>query len=285
MAVSGNEELIERELELFKREYNLYFTRGETKPQNIGAPYLLHNSLSKIGVLLIHGLMAAPEEVRQWADFLYSKGFTVYAPRLSGHGTSASDLSTKGYDDWMESVNRGHAILKSCCDKIVVAGFSTGAGLALYQAIKKPGDFYAVISISAPLKFRGFSSSFVELINLFNRFLLYAGLSRFRMLYARNHPDNPEINYNRCPIRSIAEVRALMRRVYRLLPDIEIPSLIMQGRDDPKVDGRSGEKIFNRINRANSSYSAINFNQHGVIRGDIGRTVFCEVGQFLQGLC
>lgn len=58
----------------------------------------------------------------------------------------------------------------------------------------------------------------------------------------------------------------------------------MQGIYDPKVDGQSGKKIFNRINKANSLYSGIDFNKHGVIRGEIGTTVFCEVEKFLNGL-
>jgi carboxylesterase len=147
---------------LFERDYKKYFLEGETKPRHIGEPFLLHRPETNRGVLLIHGLMAAPEEVREWADFLYSQGYTVYAPRLAGHGTSAVDLAEQSYIDWVDSVNRGHDILKTCCGQIVVAGFSTGGGLALHQAVNKPKAFAAVISISAPLRFKSVSSGFAE---------------------------------------------------------------------------------------------------------------------------
>lgn len=277
-----HEILLENERRLFNEEYRFHFINGKTKPRNIGEPYLLHNPRSNRGILLVHGLMAAPEEVREWADYLYSKGYTVYAPRLAGHGTSPVDLSTKQYDDWITSVDRGYALLKTCCKQIVIGGFSTGAGLALYQAIQKPNDYDAVISISAPLKFKGVSSNFVEILHAWNRVMATLGAKRLLKAYARNHPDNPHINYDLCPIQGIVEVRALMKKVYDALPCLKIPSLIMQGINDPKVDGNSGQRIYRRINHPHSWYRDIDFHLHGVIRGPIACGVFDEVGKFLD---
>lgn len=277
-----DEDLLDMERRLFNEEYNSYFLNGETKPKYIGEPYLLSNPLSKTGVLLVHGFMAAPEEVREWAEFLHSKGYTVYAPRLAGHGTSAVDLSKRRFDEWMDSVDRGAAILKTCCEKIVIGGFSTGAGLALYQAILKPNDFHAVISISAPLKFKGFSVYFVKPLHAWNRFVRGLGIKRFRKIYARNHPDNPHINYHRAPVRGIVEVGALMKKVYKSLHSLSVPSLIMQGKNDPKVDGRSGRLIYRRISHSDTYYSEVDFHQHGIVRGPIARSVFDEVEKFLN---
>jgi esterase/lipase len=276
-----NPNLLKNELTLFYREYKAHFLRGETKPKNIGKPFLLRNFSSNKGVLLIHGLMAAPEEVRQWGEFLYSKGYTVYAPRLAGHGTSAVDLSTRHYGQWMASVDRGVDILKTCCEKIVIGGFSTGAGLALYQAIRKPNEFDGVISISAPLKFKGFSTNFVGSLHAWNIFAQTLGLSPLVKKYAPNHPDNPEINYHRCPIQGIVEVKALMKKVYRSLPGLGIPSLIIQGDMDPKVDGQSGQKISQQIGHE-SYYKEIHYHLHGIIRGSIALKVFKEVDTFLN---
>ncbi len=281
ICLSGKD-LIETEHKRFDLAYQSYFIEGETKPKNIGKPFLLHNISSTKGILLVHGLMAAPEEVREWAQFLYSKGYTVYAPRLTGHGTSAVDLSTKRYNEWIDSVDNGVAILKSCCDKIVIGGFSTGAGIALYKAIKDPDDFDAVISISAPLKFKGFSTNFVELLHAWNHLVSYLGMNRLAKVYAKNHPDNPHINYHCCPIQGIVEVKALMKKVYNSLSSLAIPALIMQGKTDPKVDGKSGKKIFHKICHPNAYYKEINFHQHGVVRGSIAQKVFSEVERFLN---
>jgi len=277
-------DLLDEESRRFKREYHAHFLNGETKPKHIGEPFLLHEPSSPTGILLIHGLMAAPEEVRQWAQFLYSKGYTVYGPRLAGHGTSAMDLSTRHYGEWIKSVDRGIDILKTCCTRVVIGGFSTGAGLALYQAIQNPTAFDGVISISAPLKFKGISTNFVEILHAWNQVAIQLGMTRLAREYAQNHPDNPQINYHRCPIQGIVEVKALMKKVYDSLSTLKIPSLIIQGKNDPKVDGQSGKKIFQRINRRDSHYREIDFHLHGIIRGPIAQEVFQEVETFLNTL-
>jgi carboxylesterase len=276
--------LMDEEFLLFAQDYEKYFLAGETKPYHIGEPYLLHNGTTNRGVLLIHGLMAAPEEVRQWADFLYAQGYTVYAPRLAGHGTSARDLARRSYGEWIESVNRGHAILKTCCEKVVVAGFSTGAGLALHQALTKGSEFEAVIAISAPLRFKSISSRFAELADCWNVTLRTLGIRRLRRDYVPNDPDNPEINYHRCPVRSIVQVKALMRRVYKALPTLSVPALIIQANNDPKVSGESGRRIYDRIESTDKIYRNVDFHLHGIVRGDITRQVFSDVKAFLTGL-
>ncbi len=276
------DELLENERRLFNDDYDLYFLEGESKPKNIGAPFLLKHPSSKKGVLLVHGLMAAPEEVREWAGFLYSKGYSVYAPRLAGHGTSPVDLAGRRYSEWNESVERGYAILKNYCEMIVIGGFSTGAGLALLNAIQYPEKFDAVISVSAPLKFKSFSTGFVEIMHTWNIIAKSLGIESFGKVYARNHPDNPHINYFKCPIKAVAEVRALMRTVYRMLPALTIPALVIQGMNDPKVDDRSGRKLFSQMKNNIHSYSEISYHQHGIIRGDIAVKVYESVYCFLN---
>ena len=285
MSISAEcKRLTDRESFLFAREYEEHFLDGETKPRPIGEPYLLHHIEAKRGVLLIHGLMAAPEEVREWADFLFSRGYTVYAPRLAGHGTSAVDLAGRSFEDWSDSVNRGHIILKACCEEIVVAGFSTGAGLALHQALSKPGQFMGVISVSAPLRFKSLSACFAEQMDRWNSRLRIVGNERLRKDFAPNDPDNPEINYHRCPVHSIVQVKALMKKVYRALPSLSIPSLIIQANRDPKVCGRSGRRIYGRIACPDKTYREIDFHLHGIVRGEIGHGVFAESAAFLDRL-
>lgn len=76
----SGEDLFKTELRRFDEAYQSFFLEGETKPRQIGTPFLLHNTSSTTGIVLVHGLMAAPEEVREWAQFLYAKGYTVCAP-------------------------------------------------------------------------------------------------------------------------------------------------------------------------------------------------------------
>ena len=240
----ATEILLAAEVALFIKEYEEHYSAGESKTPDIGMPFILHSPESDTGVLLIHGLMAAPEEVKEWAIFLHEKGLTVYALRLSGHGTSSKDLSARNYNDWLDSVDRGHAILKTCCKKILIAGFSTGAGLALQSVILKPHDFEAVIAISAPLRFKSFSSRFAETLNGFNLFCNYLGMGNLAREFMKNDADNPHINYLRCPVSSFVQVKNLMKKVRKSLPAIDIPALVILSKNDPKVAPESGTAIF-----------------------------------------
>ena len=203
---------------------------------------------------------------------------------MPGHGTSSKDLSIRNYHDWLACVDRGHALLKTCCKKILVAGFSTGAGLALQSAILKPHDFEAVIAVSAPFRFKSFSSRFAELLNGFNLFCFRFGMGRLAVEFVKNDADNPHINYLLCPVSSFVQVKALMRSVRRSLADIRIPSLIIQGRQDPKVAPRSGPAIFQRLGAHQKRFSWVDDNRHGIVLGPIAREVFKEVESFL-GAC
>jgi carboxylesterase len=278
--------LLAAESALFIKDYERNYCEGETKSRDIGMPFFLHSPGSDTGVLLIHGLMAAPEEVREWAHFLYEKGLTVYAPRLAGHGTSSKDLSLRSYDDWLDSVNRGHAILKQCCKKIIIAGFSTGAGLALQTVIMKPNDFEAVMAVSAPFKFKKFSSRFAEALNSFNHFCHERGMDNLAVDFMKNDADNPHINYLRCPVSAFVQVKKLMKKVRKSLPDIHIPALILQADKDPKVAPQSGPAMFKLLGSDKKHFSWINYDMHGIVRGEIARRVFKEVESFLsaQGL-
>lgn len=281
---SACQKRLDQEQALFQDAYEKHYLPGETKGPEIGAPYLLHQPESRDAVLLIHGLMAAPYEVRQWADDLFSRGYTVYAPRLAGHGTSAQDLAGRNYSDWADSVERGYAILALCAERIIVAGFSTGAGLALHQAIVHPNRYRAVISVSAPMKFKGLSSTFSETLEHWNK---AAGALRLRSLqkpFARNHPDNPEINYHRCPIHGFNQVKALMRIVYHGLPGLCIPALIVQGKRDPKVSPKAGKLIFDRLGSPEKQYVEIDYPLHGIVRGAVGVSVFSAAADFLSRL-
>jgi carboxylesterase len=275
------EMLLAAEAALFIKEYEENYSAGESKPPDIGMPFFLYSPESDTGVLLIHGLMAAPEEIREWANFLHEKGLTVYAPRLSGHGTSSKDLSVRNYNEWLDSVDRGHAILKTCCKKILVAGFSTGAGLALQSVILKPHDFEAVIAISAPLRFKSFSSRFAETLNGFNLLCNYFGMGNLAREFMKNDADNPHINYLRCPVSAFVQVKKLMKKVRRSLPDIFIPALVIHAKNDPKVAPGSGTAIFKLLGTDKKHFSWIDYNMHGIVRGEIGVEVFKEVESFL----
>jgi esterase/lipase len=138
-----------------------------------------------------------------------------------------------------------------------------------------------VIAVSAPLKFRSFSSNFAELLNGFNHFCYFSGMGNLAKEFLKNNADNPHINYLRCPVSAFVEVKKLMKKVRRALPDIFIPALVIQAKNDPKVAPESGPAIFKSLGTDKKHFSWIDYNIHGIVRGEIALEIFKEVESFL----
>ena len=69
------------------------------------APYLLvPKAKSGLGVVLVHGFLASPAELRGFAQKLFEQGHVVLGVRLKGHGTSPWDLNGRKWQDWLASV-------------------------------------------------------------------------------------------------------------------------------------------------------------------------------------
>jgi carboxylesterase len=99
--------------------------------------------------------------------------------------------------------------------------------------------------------------------------------------FMKNDADNPHINYLRCPVSAFVQVKKLMKKVHRSLPDIFIPALVIQAKNDPKVAPESGPAIFKLLGTDKKNFSWIDYNMHGIVRGEIALEVFKEVESFL----
>jgi hypothetical protein len=152
----------------FAADYAAYRVEGESKPMPIGAPFFLKRRGATTGVVLIHGYMAAPEEVRPLAAFLRRQGFSVYNCRLRGHGTSPDDLAGRKWEEWLAAVERAYLVLASSCRNVVLGGFSCGAGLALLAGADFLPGVKAVFAIYPPAKLRWKAAMFAPAVVFWN---------------------------------------------------------------------------------------------------------------------
>ncbi len=275
------EYLINQAAYMFKKDYMLYATPEESKSMDVGAPALIRGDARKIGIILIHGYMAAPLEVRALAEYLGSRGYWVYVPRLKGHGTAPEDLATRGYLEWVESVEEGYAIMAGLCRKLVVGGFSAGAGLAL-DLCSRVGDLSGVFAISPPFKLQDFSARFVPAVNLWNRLMKRMNVMSARKEFVENLPENPHINYARNPLSGLMELSRLMDQLGNKLSGIAIPALIVQSYADPVVHYEGSLEIFKLLGSRQKEYLMINQERHGIINGEDAEKIFKLVWEFIQ---
>ncbi len=273
---------LELDRDIFERDYKRYFKDDESKPPGIGRPFFFKRFFASRGVLLVHGYMAAPEEMRKLGEFLYDRGYTVYGVRLRGHGTAPEDLQERIWEEWYESVNRGYVVLKNTVKKMVIVGFSTGAGLSLLQAANKKDRFAGIISINAPLKVQNIASKLASTIVHWNNFLDKLHVQKGKLEFVSNTPENQHINYFRNPVHGVAQLEKLMKIVDDNLPELCIPAYIIQGSQDPVVNPVSGLEIFDRIGCTDKELCRLFAERHGIVNGEGSHRVYQRVLKFLR---
>ncbi|THB76403.1 MAG: alpha/beta fold hydrolase [Desulfobacteraceae bacterium] len=273
--------LLEKIQAEFDQDYDRYFREGESKKSDIGQPVFLQYHRDRAGVLLIHGYMAAPAEVKGFAQYLHARGYTVYAPRLKGHGTSPEDLSQTRYTQWIESVEEAYVVLKHSCETIFIGGFSTGAGLAL-ELCTRVKDYKAVFAIAPPIQLRDLGSYFIPAIDTWNQMIKKVKLDAMAKEFIANQPENPHINYHRNPISGVHELEKLMDDLEPRLKQIEQPALVVQSRNDPVVEPKGTSRLFQHIGSAFKEYYIFDFDRHGILLGKGATRVYQAIENFLM---
>jgi esterase/lipase/1-acyl-sn-glycerol-3-phosphate acyltransferase len=275
--------LIKKAMFEFEKDYNTFFVGGESKSKEIGRPFLVKGRSREVGVVLVHGYMAAPLEVKELAMYLGGLGFPVYVPCLKGHGTSPDDLAGRSYHDWVASVDSGYAVISNMCKQVMVGGFSAGAGLALDLAARVD-DVKGVFAVCPPMRLQDFSSKFVPAVDVWNRLMDKVQFEGAKKEFVENKPENPHINYSRNPISGIVELERFMESLAPKLPDIKVPALVVQSQGDPVVAPEGSKRVFDLLGSEDKAYILFNFDRHGIILGDGSDRVLKTVGDFIQGI-
>lgn len=92
----------------------------------------------KGAVLLLHGLTDSPYSMRALAEIFVARGWYVVGLRLPGHGTAPAALTRVSWQDWAAATRLAakHLRAKTSPDvPLVIAGYSTGAALAVEYAL------------------------------------------------------------------------------------------------------------------------------------------------------
>ena len=267
----------------FDEDYRQFFIEGESKKKEVGSPFLIRGSFRRMGVVLVHGYMAAPLEMKELAEYLARKGLWVYVPRVKGHGTSPEDLAQTRYPAWVETVDRAYALMRSLCRRVVVGGFSNGAGLTLDLAARV-ADAAGVFAVSPPLRLQDFSTRLVPAVDVWNRLMKKVRLGDAQVEFVENHPENPHINYLRNPIAGVRELERFMGALEPKLGAIKVPALVIQGQGDPVVNPKGSVRVFQRLGSEDKTYVLFSFNRHGIVRGEGAERVHRAIWEFIERL-
>jgi esterase/lipase len=225
------------------------------------------------GVLLIHGLLASPAELRGYGDYLSKQGYVVLGIRLKGHGTSPYALREQSWEDWYGCVQRGFKILKVYCQKIFIAGFSTGGALALTLAGKEAyPEIAGVIAVSVPLKYVNPALMLVPLLQAANTLIEWVSSFEGLKPFIENPTEHPDINYRHVPVRALYELRQLIAQLEGILPKVNQPVLVVYADQDPVVAANSAQILFDGLGSDNKKLCPIPSSRHGILMENTGGT-------------
>jgi esterase/lipase len=254
---------------------------ADAEPQ----PFLLRpEQANGYGVLLIHGLLASPAEVKDYGEYLQQQGYTVLGVRLKGHGTSPYELRELAWEEWYASVLRGYNILNYFCDQLLVIGFSTGGALALKLVAENMPNIKAVVSLTMPIKFVDQTIMLVPLLHGTNKLVRWISSFEGIKPFIENKPEHTHINYYNTPIRSLYELRRLIQEVEGLLPKVLIPTLSIFADKDPIVAIESAKIMMKKLGTEEKHLEIIKADHHGILMDNTGGT-WEAIDNFIAQYC
>jgi len=244
----------------------------ETASANASPFFLQPEHENGIGILLIHGLLASPAELRDYGEHLVRQGYTVMGVRLEGHGSSPCALRNQTWEDWYASVVRGFNILKAHCSRIFVTGFSTGGALGLKLASEQFPEIIGVTAVSVPVKFINPAFMLIPLLHGTNKLVDWVSSFEGIKPFFENPTEHPAINYRHVPVKSLYELRMLIQDMDDFLPLCKRPVLILHGDQDPVVSIKSAPNVMDKLGSKNKQLKLISSNRHGILMENIGGT-------------
>jgi len=128
-----------KETKAWIRDHLLFRSEDKEAEIKLNAPFELKpNTPNGTSVLLVHGLSDSPYSFIDVATKLSENGFLVRTVLLPGHGAKPADLLLPTIDDWLAIVRHHTQLLQRDSSEVWLGGFSTGANLALIEAIDNP---------------------------------------------------------------------------------------------------------------------------------------------------
>lgn len=129
----------------------------------------------------------------------------------------------------------------------------------------------ALVSVAAPLAVQDKGMMLVPWVNRLNKLAhSIAGVEGVVPFYEKD-PRHPEVNYDTMPVHALNELNTLMTVARQELPEVEVPTLIIQGDEDVVVAPKSADYIHDGIASKQKEIKWIKTKRHDLIYSDIGK--------------
>ena len=207
-----------------------------------GAEPLFHRG-GRRGVLLIHGFLGSPFEMKHPAQCLIEAGYTVSVPRLPGHGTTLEDMARHTGRDWHDAAREAYLELTKLCDTISVIGLSMGGVLSILLAAEYSPE--KIVLISTPRRIPDRRAVLAPLVRPFVKIIRHEDQEKG---LADVEARKVHVCYSGgVPVMAAWHLQRLINTAMKALPRVRADALIVQSRHDNVVPADSLDFISARI--------------------------------------
>jgi esterase/lipase len=200
------------------------------------------NGKVKYGALLIHGLLDCPFSLRDIGSAMQEHGILCRSILLPGHGTSPADLLAVTYQEWIQAVRYGIESLRQDAEEIILVGYSTGATLAINQALQDP-TIAKIILLSPAIKIK----APVDIAVAWHKFVNFICRKPSPWMYREKETDYAK--YRSVPFNAIAQVARLTKVTRELSKThkLTLPVCMVLAREDETISSQAAIDYFSQL--------------------------------------
>jgi esterase/lipase len=182
-------------------------------------------------ILMTHGLTDSPYQMRDIGKFFQKQGFHVLAMQLPGHGTRPGDLLAFHWQDWLRAHQHLLDLLSEEVEQVYLLGFSAGATLSIYQALRHD-HIRGLFLFSPAIRVRRLARLAYPLSRLGRRWKRFAWFDV--------QPDSDSFKYESLTTHSISEVYDMIQALNRLatLTELRVPVFVAASDNDITINTR-----------------------------------------------
>ena len=235
---------------------------------------------NEIGCITLHGIGGTPANIREVADALIAKRYTVISPMIPGHGETVRAQNASTGAQWLAGIRVTYQKLKDeGCTQVYALGLSLGGILCGLLAEEEHLDGLALIC--TPIKMK----RYLRVARALSPIIPVVGYPESRGGKPAWGDDLYAQMYGGFSTKKLVDLSRLARRLKRNLDKIDCPTLLVSAAHDDKVDPKSIE-IFceGAINSPSVDLAEFGHSPHGCTYGPERDQVAARCAAFVASL-
>lgn len=227
-----------------------------------------YSGSDRVGILILHGFTGfTGEMVYLGKQINQETNYTVYIPRLPGHGTTSEDFRQSCAHDWLRKAYDSYLKLKLECKKVYLIGLSMGGLLGIITAARFKVD--KLVLIAPALYTHSHLLPFTHILKFIIPEIkkpknLIPDETQFESEYEKSLFKH---YWNVYYTAQVAELHKLMILARKRLPDVISDTLILASKKDKQVPMKAAYKIRDNINSPWKKIEIFNNSPHVINNG------------------